>query len=165
MPPAAVAIASLAVAGVGTAVSIAQNSKANSLAQQANAQQQQATTAQRQMNDLQAARQRRDAIRQARIAAANAEQTGESQGSAASSSAIGGQGSIQSQLGSNLSFLDQYNHLADQASIALGNASNLTFQEHSAERSASNYGQIASLGMTVFANSPNISAAAKSVFK
>lgn len=155
--PIALAAASLGVAAVGTVASISAGNKANALAAQANVQNQHATDLQRQMNDLSAARQKRDSIRQARIASAQAQQTGESQGVANSSAAVGGQASIASQLGSNLSFLDQYNSMADQASVALGKAGEFEYRSKAAMVSASNANQISSLGMSVFANSPRIS--------
>jgi hypothetical protein len=92
------------------------------MGQKAAGAQRKAAEYQRQQGDLQAARQKRDAIRQARIAMATAQQGAQNQGAAGSSAALGGVGSIQSQMGATLSFLDQFNFLSDQASIQLGKA-------------------------------------------
>lgn len=72
---------------------------------------------------LKAARERIQQIRQARIKAAQIEQQGEGAGVSASSGVQGGVGSVQSQLGSNLNFMDvtqiygnkATNYLADAA--------------------------------------------------
>lgn len=93
---------------IGTIFGGSQQRKANQL-------QRQSMEMQRQMNDLQAGRQKREAIRAARIARAQSAQAAENQGVALSSVAQGAVGSIMSQLGDNLSFLDQYNTLADRA--------------------------------------------------
>lgn len=120
--------------------------------QQAQKANRKATAAARIQNDLQAARQRRDAIRQSRIMAANMQVKGVTQGVQNSSSVKGGQGSIQTQLNSNLSFLDQFNNLSDQASRALDSAA-----QH--QGNASDWGKIADLSMAGFGNAPNITRA------
>jgi hypothetical protein len=82
----------------------------------------QANTAQRQQDTLRAARERKEAIRAARLATGGALQAGVTQGVADTSAALGGLGSIQTQLNQNLSFLDQFNSLSDQAGLAIGKA-------------------------------------------
>jgi type II secretory pathway pseudopilin PulG len=72
---------------------------------------------------LEAAKQKRDMIRQTRIAYATAQSNAENQGVAGSSSALGGAGSIRSQLSGNLSFLDQSNALSKQITSANMSAS------------------------------------------
>ena len=67
---------------------------------------------------LESAKQKRDMIRQTRIAYATAQSNAENQGVAGSSSALGGAGSIRSQLSGNLSFLDRYDSLRNQISKA-----------------------------------------------
>ena len=110
-----IAAAAVATTVVSTGYSIYAGERANKFAKKA------AKTEQAR-NDLQAARGRRDAIRDARAAYASAQQSAENQGVAQSSSAIGGQASIASQLNSNLSFLDQFKFYTDQTSAALGKA-------------------------------------------
>ena len=92
-----------------------------------------AIDAQRQQNELQAARQQRDAIRSSRAARAKALNAGASQGAMGSSGNLGGLASIQSQLGSNLSFLDSYNRLSDVASEQLGRANVFQQRANTAE--------------------------------
>jgi hypothetical protein len=117
-----------------------------------------ANKAQQQQVNLQAARQRRDAIRAARLANAQAVVTAENQGASTSSSAVGGQSSITSQLNSNLSFLDQYGTLSDQASAALGKAQ--TWEHRSKNGSAA-----AGLGMFAVSHSQQIEAGFNKIFK
>lgn len=135
-------VAALAIAVVGTGASIYEGQKAQQY-------QKNATRDARIQNDLQAARQRRDAIRQARLAQGALATKGASQGVQNSSGVLGGQGSIQSQLNNNLSFLDQYNALSTDASINLDKAATATGW-------SSDFGKISDLGMTVFGNAPHI---------
>jgi uncharacterized protein HemX len=108
----AIAIGALAVgvgvAAVGTVESAHAQKKAANALQDQNA-------VLRQQTQLQGMRQRTDAIRAGRQALASAEQNAENQGVASSSSAQGGQSSIVSQMISNVSFLDEYNHMTDLA--------------------------------------------------
>lgn len=107
----------------------------------------QANEIQRKQLDLQAARQRRDAIREGRIAAAQATVSGEAQGVADSSSSQGGIGSITSQVNSNVSFLDAYNQMSDQAMYFMG-------VSNQKKADADRYAGLANFGMkvaTVFA--------------
>lgn len=139
--------ASLAVAAVGTGYSIYAGQK--SLKEQKKANQ-----AEQARNDLQNARQKRDAIRQARMAYGSAQQSAENQGVSLSSSALGGQGSISSQLSSNLSFLDNYKFLTDQASEHLSNAASYKTNAAVAQ-------DVAGLGFSAFNNSDRIAAVFK----
>lgn len=82
----------------------------------------QAADLERQRNDLMIAQKQRDTIRQADIMRGNAVQASANQGAALSSAAIGGQGSITTQMGENLSFLDTYGRLSDQASVDMSKA-------------------------------------------
>lgn len=111
---------------------------------------QQAATLDRQRMNLQSARERRDAIRQARLAAAQATMSAETQGVSGSSGAQGGVGSIQSQLNSNLSFLDRYNTLTDMASQQIGYANKF-------EQKARTGQAVSQLAQTVFNNTPTLS--------
>jgi len=126
--------------------------------QQVNKYNKRTETTQRQMNDLAQARAKRDAIRSARAAAATARSNSENQNVAMSSGAEGGVSSIQSQLSYNLSFLDQYQTLADQASISLGKAQGAEYKMGLGD-------QVASLGMFGFANRDRLADGIKKVFK
>lgn len=114
-----IAGASLLVAAVGTYSTIKNQNKMVQA-------QKQAARFERQKQQLSETRTKIEAVRQTREALANAQQSAENQGVAASSGAQGGQGSIISQGESNLSFLDQYGFLSDQAGAALQRA--MTFQ-------------------------------------
>lgn len=140
-----------AAAVAGTGYSIYQG-------QQVNKYNKRTETTQRQMNDLAQARAKRDAIRSARAAAATARSNSENQNVAMSSGAEGGVSSIQSQLSYNLSFLDQYQTLADQASISLGKAQGAEYKMGLGD-------QVASLGMKGFANRDRLADGIKKVFK
>lgn len=85
-------------------------------------QQARANEFQRKQASLSAARSRRDQVRQNRLALADAQVKAGGAGVDRSSGAYGGQGSIQSQGLSNLTYIDQMNKLSDQASSALGKA-------------------------------------------
>lgn len=129
---------------VGTAKSIsAQNKMAKATKQQ--------YAFERQMSQNRSVRERRDAIRAARIAGANLVQTGENSGASTSSAVLGGMGSIQSQLNSNLSFLDTQGRLADKGSAAGQVAADQ-------KRAAQNWGAISDLGMAIFDRSDSIAA-------
>lgn len=145
--PVAIAVASLAVAAVGTGVSIYQG-------QQAAAVQNKALTLQQQSADNQNAQQQRAAIRQSRVAYANAQQNSENQGASQSSSSQGGLASIQTQLDANLSFLDDQAALAKAAGQAEGQA-NIFKQKQET------FNQIADLGFKVFGASGGFNSAAK----
>lgn len=112
MPPVAIAVGALAVgvgvAAVGTIESAHAQKKAANALQDQNA-------VLRQQTQLQGMRQRTDAIRAGRTALAQAQQNAVNQGVDTSSSAQGGQSSIVSQMMSNVSFLDSYNHMTDLA--------------------------------------------------
>ncbi len=93
---AAIFAGTAAVAGVA---SIAQGQRASRA-------QRRALQAQREGDNLRAAKARRDTIREGRIRFAAAQQNAENQGVGSSSGAQGGQGSILTQLASNVSFID-----------------------------------------------------------
>lgn len=99
--------------------------------------------------NLQSARERRDAIKAARLANAQAVLAGESQGVSGSSGVAGGVGSIQSQLNSNLSFLDRSNTLTDMASQQIGYANKF-------EQKARTGAAVGQLAQTIFQNTATI---------
>ena len=147
MPAVAIAAVAATAAVVGTAKTIQSQNKANKMAKQQYAYE-------RQMNQNKSVRERRDAIRASRIAGANVVQGSENAGSSGSSAALGTMGSIQSQLDSNLSFLDTQSSLADKAGAA-------SVARQSALNSASNWGAITNLGMAVFGQSGGFKAGKK----
>ena len=99
--------------------------------------------------NLQSARERREAIRAARLSQANAVMAGENQGVSGSSGVAGGVGSIQSQLNSNLSFLDRFNTLTDAASQQIGYANKF-------EQKARTGAAVGNLSKTVFSNAATL---------
>lgn len=78
--------------------------------------QRQSLEEQRKMNSLQAARQRREAFREARAKQGSVIQASAESGTMMSSGLQGGRATIAAQLGSNVSFLDEIQSRADQAS-------------------------------------------------
>ena len=107
----------LATAATSTAVGAYSGVKASEAANKS-------AELQRKQGQLEEQRQKRELVRRARIARGEVAQSAESQGVAASSAAVGGQASIGSQLGANLSFLDQYANLSDQITKAQTTANN-----------------------------------------
>lgn len=137
-----IAGAGLATAAVGTAGSLKQGRRAASAQREASAMQQKQA-------DLQNARQKRDAIREARLAYGRTTNAAANQGVSGSSGSQGGLSSIASQVGDNISFLDQYGFFSDQASRALGRANQATSRANTA-------GAIGSLGFQVASNAGGI---------
>lgn len=142
MPPVAIAAVAAGAAIGGTVYSVNQQKKAA----KANAQ---AAALDRQRMNLQNARERRDAIKAARQAFAASQTAAANQGAMDTSGAQGALGSIVSQATTNLSFLDRYNTLTDQASEAIGRA-------NAASSRAAIGGAVADLGWTAFSNSSRI---------
>lgn len=136
MPIGIIAGVGAAAAIGGTVANISQQKKAAKEAKKAN-------KFQRQMSELQSARQKLEALRAGRQSMAQAEQSAANQGVSGSSSAQGGAGSIFSQTSGNLSFLDQYGYMADQATLHLQRSAN-------ASATASMWGSIAQLGQQVY---------------
>jgi hypothetical protein len=139
MPPAigiAAAVVGAGAAVVGTVASIKNQNKA------AKAQQEQFKY-QRQMDNYRAARERVQAIRAARLSYGASQQAAVNQGAETTSGSLGALGSIQSQLNSNLSFLDTNNRLSDQATEAAGRAAKFG-------AAAQVWGSVANFGMQVY---------------
>lgn len=110
MPVAAViAVVGAVTAVVGTVAAISSQKKAAK-------QSKKAARYERQKSEMSAARERMQAIKAGRQAKGYAMQAAENQGVSSSSGAQGGQGSIDSQTGGNISFLDQYGYASDMAS-------------------------------------------------
>lgn len=97
--PSGLAIAGLVVSAIGTGVSIKEQQEQGELQQQANEEQ-------RKIQGLQDARRNRQAVREARVARARVEQAEVLTGTAGGTSSQQALGSVQQQLGANLSFLD-----------------------------------------------------------
>ena len=125
-----------AAAVVGTAKTISSQNKANKLAKEQFAYE-------KQLNNNKVARERRDAVRAARLTGGSILQAANNQGASESSAALGAQGSIISQLDSNLSFLDTSKKLTDLAGQA-------SVQRQGALNTASNWGAVTNLSMQVF---------------
>lgn len=138
-----------AIAAVGVGVAGVGAYKANQNAKKAAAAQREAAELDRKRMTLQNARERRDAIRASRLAFAQAQQNAENQGASASSASQGGLGSIQSQLSSNISFLDRFSTLSDMASQQLGRAQ--IYQQRASTAQA-----VSNLGMAVFNSSDKL---------
>lgn len=137
--------AALIVAGVATASSIDQQKRAARASKRAQ-------RAQQVQADLQTARERRNQIRQARIQRAQLEAQALAQGTTGASSVVGAAGSVQSQLGSNIGFLNQQQQLSQFASAQNQRAA-------AAQTRASIFSSVASLATTagtsgVFKQSP-----------
>ncbi len=141
-PVAIIAGIGAAVGAVGAYASYKQQKKAVKLQKQAN-------RYQRAQDNLKAARERKEAVRNARISQGAVLQSSVNQGSQDTSAALGGLGSIQTQANQGLSFLDQYNTLSDQASIALGRA-------NKASASAQVWGQVSDFGFKISGNAGGI---------
>lgn len=137
------------IAGIGAAIGAVGAYKGYKQQKKANKLQQQANRYQRQQDNLKAARERKEAIRNARIATGNSAQTAINQGAGDTSASLGALGSIQSQLNQGLSFLDGYNQLSDQASVALGKA-------NKASASAQVWGQVSQFGFGIASNASGI---------
>jgi hypothetical protein len=140
--PSGIAIAGIAVAAIGTGVSMYEQERARAASKKAN-------KFQRQMNELQNARQKIEVIRSGRQARAQAEQAASNQGMEGSSIGQGGSGSITSQTNSNLSFLSRYGFMSDQATDLLQTAAN-------AQASAGMWKDIAGLGSQAYQASGGI---------
>lgn len=141
-PLAIVAGIGLAIGAAGTYMSYKAQKKQTQLMQKSAA-------AQRSQDNMKAARERREAIRNARLSSGVVTQNAANQGVSGSSAALGGLGSIQTQLNQGLSFLDGMNKLADQAS-------NYESRANKAGVKAGMWNSIGGLGMTVFQNAGNL---------
>lgn len=133
------------IAGIGLAISAGSAIMSYSAQKKQQKYQQRAAAAQRGQDNMKAARDRREAIRSARIATGSVQQSAVNQGVAGSSAALGGQGSIQSQLNQGLSFLDGTNRLADQAGRDLTKANKYAMN-------AQTWNTVGAFGQKIFAN-------------
>lgn len=116
------------IAGIGLAISAGSAIMSYKAQKKQVKYQKRAAAAQRAQDNMKAARDRREAIRTARISSATVQQNAANQGVSNSSAALGGEGSIQSQLNQGLSFLDGYNTLSDQAGRDLTKANKFAMQ-------------------------------------
>lgn len=145
-------------AAVGAGAAVVGTIKSVKAQGKAAAAQQQEFKYQRQIDNYKAARERTQAIRQARLSRGTALQAATTQGAGGgqTSASLGGLGSIDSQLQSNLSFLDTSNKLSDLASEAAGRASKYG-------AAAQIWGSVASAGVQVFNASGGVPAIKKVV--
>lgn len=135
-PLTAAAVGGLALSAFGTV-------KQMQAAKKSQAQQAKAIKLQQTADELRQARERRQQIREARIRIGSATQAAANQGASTSSSAIGGQGSIATQLSANLGFLDQLGNLNTSTTAA-------NLAANKAKASADTYGSVAGFGATIF---------------
>lgn len=142
MDPISIAIVATTAAVGGTMYSIDQQKKASK-------QNRAAAEMDRKRMNLQSARDRRDAIKAARSAYGASQTAAANQGALGTSASQGALASIDSQAGSNLSFLDRYGSLTDQASVAIGRAND--YNSNAAVGSA-----VAQLGWSVAGNSNSV---------
>jgi hypothetical protein len=146
----------LGIAAIGAVAGIKGGIDAKKAAgDQADAQEKSEKTQQK-IRDLQAARERRTQVRQARAQRAEMVAGSGAGGTLQSSSSITGAGSVGSQLGSNLSFLDQTQGLAQQASI-------FNIQAASAGSRVASGQALQSLGGSLFANSGKLADGATTI--
>lgn len=111
----------LAVMTGGASLLVTESRKARKEAQK---EQNKARAAERRLQNIRAARERRQAARQARMARAQIESGAVASGTTGTSSFAGGVGGVQTQLASNVSFLNQAQQLTNQQSIFEQKAAN-----------------------------------------
>lgn len=119
----ALAGASLVTAGVSGYMQYEAGQQQQDSVEKQSEAQRKAQELQQQQADLKAQKERIQTVRQARIVAANAEAAAVTQGGEggiSSSSTLGGQGSIESQLGANINYINESQSLGQQASQAVG---------------------------------------------
>lgn len=149
------AVSTIAIVGLGVAATSAvmqydAGKKAAAAGRrQAEEMQAQGRIAQRQA-DLQNARQIRSAVRQARIARASMVNTAANAGTISSSGVLGGTGSLDSQLQSNLSFFGQMRELNEDANESKVRAGQAAGDAAVAQAESAQWGAIGSLGGTIF---------------
>lgn len=139
----AIPIIALGAAVVGAGAAVVGTINSTKAANRANDAAQSQYSYERQLNQNKYTQSRRDAIRSARISAGATQQAGENQGASATSAAIGGLGSIQSQLNTNISFLDTQHSLADSAGAQAQIA-------QSARAAGAKWGAITEAGIALF---------------
>jgi type II secretory pathway pseudopilin PulG len=137
------------IAGIGLAIGAGSAYMSYKAQKKQTKLQKKAVAAQRAQDNLRAARERSEAIRNARISSWTVEQNAANQGASDTSAALGGLGSISSQLNSGLSFLDTYNKLSDQATESIGKANVQAMK-------AQTWNSVGQLGMQVFQNASGI---------
>jgi hypothetical protein len=143
-------IASLALAGIGAAVSAAGSIN------QGNAQKK-AQTFQMRQQEIRAQQERTQAIREARIKRASIVQAGENQGAGESSSVAGGAASVDTQLSGNLSFINEQVRAGQEISKAQQDMAN-------AQGISAVGAGISSLGGSIFNNRDEVTDIRKDIF-
>lgn len=113
---------------------------------------------QRRQQQLEEYRAKRQIVREAYIARGNAAQGAENQGASGTSASLGGLGSIQSQMGSNISFLDKYGALSDKISNQTAKAQQYQFNSQL-------YGQAIDIAMAVATPGTAANSAFSNIFK
>lgn len=121
----------------------------------------QAEAKQKELADLQTVRAKRQAVREAQVRRAEIENSAEQTGGGGSSSLEGSTGSIATQAGSTVSFLDTANRLSSQASTLFGDANEIANRPIQISPIP---GAVAGLSAAYIGNSTKINAAAKNIF-
>lgn len=124
--------------------------KAMAQQQQAADEQKKAREEQKAAQDAQAAAERRAQIREERVKRARVVQASQNTGVGDSSGEIGGVGSSATQLGSNLGFNIGQREAASNISDYNQNAADFLSSAQSSMNSAANWGQVGSLGTSIF---------------
>lgn len=143
--------AAMAVMAVATVVSSQQSQQAAKAQKQATAAQMEAQAAQQRGASVAAQRERIKTVREARIARANVLAGGMGMGFGSDTSGIvGATSSIQSQMGSNIGYINQQETFAAQASEANRQAAGFTSQAIGHQAKAQQWQAIGSLASSAF---------------
>lgn len=133
----------VAIAAAGLALSGVSMVQQRKQAKRSAAATRRAEEARMKQEELKQARERRQQVREARIRQGQVAQTTALQGAATSSAAAGGVASLQSQLASNLGFLDQAGAISGEIGAARTQAAQAQFR-------AQEFGALGSFGSSVF---------------
>lgn len=147
---ATLAIAGLALAAVGTGVSVVGSIESGNA-------QKKAEKARAQMEAIKAARERTQQVREARVKAAAAQVNAENQGAGESSSAVTGQSGIFNQASQNISFIDQQ----VQSGEAISRATQQNIDAQGLETLGAG---VAKVGGSIFSGREEISGIGKDIF-
>ena len=127
--------------------------QASSQANEANELRRQSEVKSKQLADIQSVRAKRAAAREAQIRRAEITASAESQGASGSSPVTGAKGSVSTQAGQNVSFLDTANKLQSQAATLFGQAQEVANRPIFTNTTGAG---IADFGNTLFGNNTKI---------
>ena len=152
MEPTTLAIIGLVLSATGLVLGKVEQKKAGKRAKESNKLRREAEEKSTRLAELQNLRAKRATAREAQARRADITSAGVAQNAVGSSAVQGSRGSVQTQLASNLSFLDTSNSLNTQATRLFGQAQEV------ANRPAGTLGRsLASFGGTIFAGREEIS--------